>query len=299
MTTTALQTVPAARPSALSVMATRFNVEPAKLLDTLKNTAFKNATDSQMMALCVVANEMNLNPFTREIFAFPDKTGGIVPVVSIDGWLRRINEHPQFDGIEFDTVEGEDGKPVSVTAKIFRRDRTKPTVVTEYFIECHRNTDPWNRSPRRMLRHRATIQCARIAFGYSGGDEDEVIDVETVVAPAAPRAVFTQPQVADIPDAMSNESVQALTAAFDVAQAKAESAPPAPTPAPQSEKEKLAAAILDAKFTFDDFKRWAEVSGNCGDVSAMSSFDDIHEATAKRLMRSVNGIIRGIREGVK
>lgn len=166
-------TLTAARPSALSVMAARFNVEPAKLLDTLKNTVFKNATDAQLMALTIVANEHGLNPFTKQIYAFPDKGGGIVPVVSIDGWIKLMNDQPRFDGIEFEFGE-RDGKLDSCTARIYVRDRARPIVVTEYFAECQRNTDPWRTSPRRMLRHKALIQCARVAFGLSGlHDEDD------------------------------------------------------------------------------------------------------------------------------
>ena len=41
--------------------------------------------------------------------------------------------------------------------------------------ECFNgNKEPWKRWPRRMLRHKAYIQGARIAFGFSGiYDEDE------------------------------------------------------------------------------------------------------------------------------
>ena len=55
------------------------------LIDTLKATAFKGqVSDAQMTALMVVANQYGLNPWTREIYAFPDKNNGIVPVV---GWM--------------------------------------------------------------------------------------------------------------------------------------------------------------------------------------------------------------------
>ncbi|WP_241284663.1 recombinase RecT, partial [Enterobacter hormaechei] len=62
------------------------------LMNTLKNTAFKggNVTDEQFTALLIVANQYGLNPWTKEIYAFPDK-GGIVPVVGVDGWARIIN----------------------------------------------------------------------------------------------------------------------------------------------------------------------------------------------------------------
>jgi len=159
--------------SALSTMATRFHVEPGNLLSTLKDTAFKGATDAQMMTLCIVANEYGLNPFTREIYAFPDsKSGGIVPIIGVDGWYRIVNDNPAFDGCEFD-VNRDGDKLVSVTCRIYRKDRSKQVEVMEYFDECKRNTPAWNGQPVRMLRHRAFIQCARVAFGLSGMDPED------------------------------------------------------------------------------------------------------------------------------
>lgn len=159
--------------SALAVMAGKYNVEPGKLLDTLKNTVFKNATNDELLALVVVSNEYGLNPLTKEIYAFPAKGGGIVPVVSIDGWIRMMNDHPQFDGIDYQFEHDAKGGLVACTAIIYRKDRSHPTRVTEYLAECRRNTEPW-KMERRMLRHKATIQGARVAFGFSGiTDEDE------------------------------------------------------------------------------------------------------------------------------
>lgn len=161
------------RASALSVMASKYSVEPSALLNTLKDTAFKGATDSQMMALCVVANEYGLNPFTKEIYAFPDsKGGGIIPIIGVDGWYRIVNDNPAFDGCEFD-VSMINGKPESITCRIFRKDRARPVEVTEYLEECKRNTPPWNNQPVRMLRHRSFVQCARIAFGLSFMDPED------------------------------------------------------------------------------------------------------------------------------
>lgn len=41
--------------------------------------------------------------------------------------------------------------------------------------ECKRdNTLPWKTHPKRMMRHKAMIQCARLAFGLAGiYDQDE------------------------------------------------------------------------------------------------------------------------------
>jgi phage recombination protein Bet len=173
-TTTALAPKPAPKASALTTMAHKFNVEPSALLSTLKETAFKGATDAQMMALCVVANEYGLNPFTKEIYAFPDnKGGGIVPVIGVDGWYNLANSNPHFDGCEFDVSHDPKGDLEAITCRIFRKDRGRAVEVTEYLAECKRNTPPWNTQPVRMLRHRAFIQCARIAFGLSGMDPED------------------------------------------------------------------------------------------------------------------------------
>jgi len=90
------------RVSALNIMGARLSVDPIKLMATLKATVFKNASDDELLALVVVANEYRLNPLTKEIYAFPAKSGGIVPVVSIDGWVSMVNDHPAMDGMEFE-----------------------------------------------------------------------------------------------------------------------------------------------------------------------------------------------------
>lgn len=166
--------------NALEAMAQRLQVSPAGLKNTLLNTVFAECkNDEQFMALIVVSNEFGLNPLTKEIYAFPAKGGGIVPMVSVDGWIRLMNEHPAFDGIEFDYHADAKGNTQAIEAIIYRKDRTRPVKVIEYMDECKGNTQPWQKSPRRMLRHRALIQGVRVAFGFSGiaaeGDE-AVID---------------------------------------------------------------------------------------------------------------------------
>ena len=151
-------------------LAKQFNIpESNELVSVLKNTAFKgNVSDAQMSALLIVANQYKLNPWTREIYAFPDKNNGIVPVVGVDGWSRIINTHPQFDGMDFKQDEE------SCTCIIYRKDRNHPISCTEYLSECKRGTGPWQSHPKRMLRHKALVQCARLAFGYTGiFDQDE------------------------------------------------------------------------------------------------------------------------------
>lgn len=173
--------------------AERYGVDANKLLDTLKATAFKQrqgeVSNEQMMALLVVADQYHLNPFTKEIYAYPDKNNGIVPVVGLDGWSRIINEHPQFDGMDFirseTTVTPDMGKPCPewIECVMHRKDRSHPTVVREDLDEVYRPpfmkdnrpvNGPWQTHTKRMLRHKSVIQAARLAFGFVGiFDPDE------------------------------------------------------------------------------------------------------------------------------
>ena len=191
--------------------ANKFGVDSNKLMNTLKATAFKQkegekeVSNEQMMALLVVADQYGLNPFTKEIYAFPDKQNGIVPVVGLDGWSRIANEQQDFDGMEFRqseeivTLEGAKPCPAWMEIIIYRKNRAHPTIIREYLDEVYRapfknkstgyvSQGPWQTHTKRLLRHKTMIQGTRLAFGFVGiYDQDEaerivdgqIIDMET------------------------------------------------------------------------------------------------------------------------
>lgn len=178
-------------------LASDYGMDRAAFVQTMKATIMPNGggnvTNEQIAAFCLVAREHKLNPFTKEIFAFPGKGGGIQPVVSVDGWMKLVNSHPQFDGMEFKDALNDKGDLLSVTCRIYRKDRQHPVEVTEYMSECRRDTDVWRKWPARMLRHKAAIQTARYAFGFAGIMEpDEVermVEIQSVEAEVVPAAV--------------------------------------------------------------------------------------------------------------
>lgn len=167
------------RRSVTAMLADKYNMDAAAFEVTVRETCSPKGQNQRALskaefgAFMVVANEYGLNPLTKEIYAFPAKGGGIVPVLSIDGWVSLVNSHKQCDGFEFEMEHDEDGKLIACTCKMYRKDRSKPVAVTEYLDECIRPTEPW-KMKHRMLRHKAMIQAARYAFGFSGiYDEDE------------------------------------------------------------------------------------------------------------------------------
>jgi phage recombination protein Bet len=215
----------------LSRFAGRYGVDQDKLLSTLKNTAFKQkngeVTNEQMMALMVVADQYKLNPFTKEIYAFPDKDS-IVPVVGVDGWSRIINEHPQFDGMDFRqsdemvTMDGAKPCPEWIECVMYRKDREHPIVVREYLDECYRRPfregmqGPWQTHTKRFLRHKTMIQCSRLAFGFAGiYDADEAERIQEAQSPKVVNAVPARPDREPYSDERMKQNIAGFKAAIE------------------------------------------------------------------------------------
>ncbi len=177
--------------SVLLDMSDRYGMEPAAFEATLRNTVVpNNCTKEQFAAFLLVAKEYKLNPLLKEIYAFPSK-GGIQPIVGVDGWANLINSHPAFDGMDFED-HFEEGNLASITCKMYRKDRSHPITATEYLSECKRSTEPWQKWPRRMLRHKAMIQAARYAFSFAG-----IIDPDEAERVVGDLARDVTPRLAD------------------------------------------------------------------------------------------------------
>lgn len=286
--------------SLVSRMAQRFGVEPNKMLATLKATAFKGeVSNEQMMALLIVAEQHHLNPWVREIFAFPDKNNGIVPVVSVDGWCRIINEHPQLDGIEFqDGPLDKNNMPEWIECVIHRKDRQHPIRVREHMAECKRPTGPWGSHPRRMLRHKSLIQCARVAFAFSGVyDEDEA---QRIIEGEAAGGHDESPGITSI-----NKSIKRGKATIEgeaVVESDSQSAPESAAQPPGAASSTatqagsgagaagtnagadLQIAIVDAIAELERYKDQETLSLYCDSLpSGVNESDQFAKAVAKRL----------------
>ena len=122
---------------------------------------------SQETCLHLIA-EYRLNPRADEIDLIQFEEGRWQVFITVNGWAKLINAHPAFCGIEFSEARKLDqGVPLWMGCTIYRTDRIKPIEVKEYFTEMKTEHAAWQQMPRRMLRHRAMQQCARLAFGIT------------------------------------------------------------------------------------------------------------------------------------
>ena len=155
---------------AVTDMASQYGVEAEAFVNTVRAVAMpKSHTTGELISCLMVAREHRLNPLTKEIYFMRTKAQAIQPIVSVDGWIRIANSHPQYDGCEFETIRGSEGQVVAMRCSIFRKDRGRPTIVEEDLEECSKGGGPvWKSHPNRMLRNRTFCQAARLAFGFAG-----------------------------------------------------------------------------------------------------------------------------------
>lgn len=124
-------------------------------------------TPYTQIQLLRLASKYQLDPLSDEINLLETKEG-YLPFITIDGWAKLINQHPQYAGMSLrDSTELIDGIPTWMECTIYRNDRILPIVIKEYLEEVRTDHPSWQQMPRRMLRHRVIQQCARLAFGIT------------------------------------------------------------------------------------------------------------------------------------
>lgn len=193
-----------------------------------------NASDQELFMFLRLCEGQRLNPWLRE--AYLVKYGN-APATLIVGWqvfLTRAEANPYFDGYHAEVYDaagvpfrGLDGQAINhATAKIYRKDRKYPTVVTVLFSEyCVRNAQghpqaSWAKIPATMIRKVALEQGLRETFtkefaGMYGPEEMRItshLPEEPVIIdaePVSPRVTEPEPPEPEEPE--EEETVAAFT----------------------------------------------------------------------------------------
>lgn len=209
------------RHSLIETMAARWGLEPEKFAAAVAKSAMPQGFSQEEFAACLmVAHRYDLDPITKQIYFMKTRTGIIQPIVSVDGWAHIVNRNTQHDGMSFRDNLDDKGKLISITCSIRRKDRAHPVEVTEYMDECKGESPAWKKTPARMLRHRAMMQCARYAYGIAGVMDQDEFEQWQSNAPA----IISE---ADIPKRKSSAEAKrdGTTEEFNGLRAAMESAP--------------------------------------------------------------------------
>jgi hypothetical protein len=182
------QVSPMAR--ALKCAAQAIGMTPASL--TTWFSQYPQLTEATQETCLRLIAEYRLNPRADEIDLVQFEAGRWQVFITVNGWAKLINAHPAFCGIEFsEASELDQGIPIWMGCAIYRTDRVKPIVVKEYFSEMKTEHAAWQQMPRRMLRHRAMQQCARLAFGITVPECKPNLNSASALPGAAPSAVHS------------------------------------------------------------------------------------------------------------
>lgn len=146
---------------------------PPKLLDVIKNTVAKGATDEELYMFLQVASLYDLNPFMKEIWFIKNKDGSIIITTSRDGYRKIASRDPNFKDCQAYPVHENDdfqmemvmGEVMNISHKFKQNERGK--IVGAYgvlfthtgekivhyvsFDEYNQGSPVWRKYPSAMI----------------------------------------------------------------------------------------------------------------------------------------------------
>ena len=165
-----------------------------KMVETIKSTVAKNATDEEMMMFLQLASKYDLDPFKKEIWFLKYKGNDPQIFTSRDGFLKIAKRDVEFKQIQSQAVyendefeigqEFVDGafKITSFKHKFGAKDRgkilgayciieyhtNKPLLTYVSYDEYKQPTPTWKKNGSSMIRKVAEKEACRLSSGVSG-----------------------------------------------------------------------------------------------------------------------------------
>lgn len=145
--------------------------EQREMIDTLKATVCRGATDAQFKMFIEVAKATGLNPWLKEIWFVPN----VGVMAGRDGYLRVANDHPAFDGMETRVERDERGVPIKAVCTVWRKDRNHPVISEAYYDEYKKTSQVWQTYKSAMIQKVAEVMALKRSFAINGVVSEEEI----------------------------------------------------------------------------------------------------------------------------
>lgn len=146
----------------MTTQLTKIDYNNKEVINTLKQTVTKGASDAELAMFIEMCRATQLNPFKKEIWFIKAKDQ-VQMMTGINGFYAIANSHPQYDGTVIDYVE-QDGNLQKVVAHVYRKDRKYPSTAEAYLTEYQKPYGNWKIMPRVMLAKCAESMALRKAF---------------------------------------------------------------------------------------------------------------------------------------
>ena len=166
----------------------------SRMLDTIKNTVAKNATDEELEMFLALASRYDLDPFKKEIWFLKYKGKDPQIFTSRDGFLKIAKRDEDFKQIQSQAVYENDEFEIgqefidglfqitSFKHKFGAKERgkilgaysiieyhtNKPLVVYVDFDEYKQQTPIWKKNGSSMIRKVSEKEACRLSAGISG-----------------------------------------------------------------------------------------------------------------------------------
>lgn len=206
----------------VSVAASLPAMSQDEMVETIKQTVAKGATDAELQMFLAVCKRYELDPFAKEVFFIkekPSEPGRIQ--AGRDAYLAIANRHPAYEGMTSDVVYAGDtfrrteagvdhqydfasrkGTIIGAYAIVYRSDRRIPSYsfarFSEYAPAEPKGWSPWHKFPSAMIQKVAETAALKKAFSISGltpigisEPDDDYVDTAPV-APARAQIPFAQ-----------------------------------------------------------------------------------------------------------
>jgi|ETNvirome_6_1000_1030641.scaffolds.fasta_scaffold00690_8 phage recombination protein Bet len=152
----------------------------------VQDTVAKGTSTTELGYFLNVCRSVGMNPFNREIWCY--KSGGrLLVFAGRDGFLRKAQENPLFDGLRSCEVCKNDDFQIDVANNTIRhnvsfgdrgpiagaycvvfRKGGEPTVELVEFAPYNKGQSAWKTHPAEMIKKVAEAHALKKAFGISG-----------------------------------------------------------------------------------------------------------------------------------
>ena len=174
-----------------------YTVEELKVMHT---SVAEGTTLTEFMYFLNVAKAQELNPFTKEIWCYKDGKGNLIIFASRDGFLKKAQKNPAYNGIRSCEICENDEFEIDVANNkikhkivdlknrgaitgayciAFRRDGEPTIELVELAIYKKENKyTPWTTHTAEMIKKVAEVHALKKAFGISGIQTEEDFDIK-------------------------------------------------------------------------------------------------------------------------
>jgi len=180
----------------------------AEEIAIIKNTVAKGVTDLELSYFLSICNSVKLNPMMKEIWCYKDNKGNLLAFAGRDGFLKRAQESPLWNGMTSFEVCSNDIFEMDVTAARIKhipniKDRGHilgayaivkpkgcelPTIEYADIAVYDKKQFVWNSHKAEMIKKVAEIHALKKAFGITVIQSEFDFTVkDTIAMPLEPK----------------------------------------------------------------------------------------------------------------